>query len=100
MSNKSFDADELGAKQPVRDHRGLHLKVWKGSTDSWTVLFSANSRGSLTGHLSAVRPAIGPVDSQEEYVRILETQIPHMPACLREPIAAAVVVRTSSSWLR
>ena len=78
----------------MRDHRGLHLKVWLGSSDSWTVLFSANSRGSLTGHLSALRPAIGPVDSREEYQSILEREIPHMPACLREPIAAAVVVRS------
>ena len=87
----------MGSQHPLRDERGLHLKAWRGNSHFWTIMFSANSQGSLTGHLSAKRAIIARVHTAEEYERILETKIPILPACLRQPVAAALEVRALAS---
>ena len=83
----------MAAEHTLRDENGLHLKIWRGTTDQWSIMLSSNTQDTVTGYISANRATIAPVSTHEDYTRILDQQFPHMQASLRRLIAEAVVVR-------
>ena len=90
----------MAAQHTLRDENGLHLKIWRGMSDQWSIMLSSNTQDTVTGYISANRAAIAPICTHEDYTLILDQQFPHMQASLRRLIADAVVVRTSGSGLR
>ena len=70
-----------------------------GRSQDWFVtLGAASAAGALVmGYVSAQRSAQAPVDSAEEYARVLAEQLPHMPVSLRRLIPEAVAVRAPLS---
>ena len=56
-------------------------------------MLSANTAGSVTGNISAFRAVLAPMQTEADYLKLLEEYVPHMPVSLRKLIAAAVLVR-------
>ena len=90
----------MAAHIVLRDSQGLHLKAWVGRSRLFRIVLAENSQGSVTGNVSSERAALGPLETQGDWERLLAWQVPHMSASLRRLIAAAVVVsfRDPALW--
>ena len=92
-SARQAAAEDMAAGCVLRDKEGLHLKIWRGHSQQWSIMLSENTAGSVTGFLSAEREAIAPVSTHAEYTAVLEDHFRHMPASLRRLIADGIMVR-------